>query len=176
LLTYWLVGEGATVVVYFTAIFLSQYANLNAAQILKCTLIVQGGAFFSTWLFGYLADRTNAKKVFIFIIFIWILIPVLLWIISKGFSIWFALSAISLVLGAYHSVIRGKVGHIAASIQDQTSQGSLWGFLEVSGRVSQVLGPLVVGVVSYFTTLNNAILVASIFPLAALLIIRKYKW
>lgn len=176
--SYWLLGEGATIVLYFTAIYLAEFAGMQAPEILKLTLVLQGGAIFTTWFFGTVAHKTSAKKVFVIVSLVWVIIPVLLWLISKGIRYWPALAAISLVIGAYHSVIRGTTARISKALVDPLEQGALWGFLEVFGRISQVLGPLLVGLVAFFVPLNDALLVGSLFPIAAILVLALWrsKW
>lgn len=176
LIAYWLVGEGATVILYYTAIFLAQFASMQAPQIFTLTLIVQGVAIVSTYIFGKIAGRAHAKEIFIIICLIWITIPFFLFLISRGMSYWFPLLLVGLVLGSYHSIVRGKIGEYSGTLKNRTKEGSLWGFLEVAGRISQILGPLVVGIVSLFLPLNYAIISASIFPIIAILVIRSYKW
>ena len=177
LFAYWMVGETATIGVYFTAIFLAEYAGMPAATILILTLAVQFVAMISTFAFGELAKKIGSgKPVFVIACIIWIVVPFLLWIVQYGYSYWIPIVAIGLVVGTYHTVVRAKVGDISDEISDEAQKGSLWGFLEVSGRVSQVLGPLVVGLVALITSLPNALLVSAVFPLAALVAIRKFEW
>ena len=176
LISYWLVGEGATVVLYFTAIFLSAFAGMEAPEILKLTLILQGGAILSTWFFGKLADWISGKKAYLVVCVVWILIPPMLWSISRGFTYWVPLLFTSLVIGAYHSIVRGRIGELSQLVSDPLELGSLWGFLEVAGRMSQVLGPLLVGLAAYFGPLSDALLIASLFPVLGILIVRNTKW
>ncbi|MBK8609384.1 MAG: hypothetical protein IPL84_05430 [Chitinophagaceae bacterium] len=107
---------------------------------------------------------------------IWLTVPVLLFLISKGLTFWISIITISLVIGAYNSIIRGKISEISNSITNPVDKGSLFGFLEVAGRFSQVIGPLLIALVTLYFPLNYGILFVTIFPVGALILLRKYKW
>lgn len=92
-------------------------------------------------------------------------------------SYWPALVAIGLALGAHHSIVRSEISVIAS---DKTlppaAQGSIYGFMEVTGRISSVLGPLLVAIFTVFLPLSESLLIASVFPIIAIMAIAKYQW
>lgn len=177
LFSYWMVGECGTIALYFTAIFLSQFAQMPVAKIFALTLIVQLIAAPSTWLVGKLSEKIGRAIVFRAVCLLWILVPVLLWSISLSMSYWLALVSMGLVLGAHHSVVRSEVSMIASDKNlSAAARGSIYGFLEVSGRISSVLGPLVVAIFTVFLPLSESLLIASVFPIIAMIVIAGYQW
>lgn len=177
LFSYWMVGECGTITLYFTAIFLAQYAKMPVAKIFALTLIVQLIAAPSTWLAGKLSERFGRSLVFRVVCMLWILVPILLWSISYSMPFWLALFFIGLVLGAHHSIIRSEISLIASDKKlPAAAQGSIYGFLEVTGRVSSVLGPLLVAISTVFFPLSESLLIASVFPVIAIVVIGKYQW
>jgi len=175
LIAYWMVGESATIALYFTAIFLSSFAGMPIAKIFALTLAIQFIAALSTWAIGRLAEKFGSKELFRITCLLWVLIPPLLWSIKIGISYWIPLIMMGLALGAHHTLVRAEVVRISLPME-RRDKGSLFGFLEVSGRVSSIAGPLIVGFLALFVALPEALLVAAIFPLLSLAVIRKYKW
>ena len=177
LCSYWMIGECATITIYFTAIFLAQYAHMNAGRIFEMTLLVQLIATFSTWFAGDLAVRYGPKCVYRGVCVLWISVPIFLFLISVGVTYWIAMVLIGLVLGVHHAIIRSEVAKITTiSFHNIESRGSVFGFLEVAGRITSVFGPLLVALVGWFLPLSYTLLVACIFPILALIFISKYKW
>lgn len=177
LLSYWMVGECGTITIYFTAIFLAQYAHMPAAKIFALTLVLQLIGFFSTWIVGDVSDRFGSKSAYRIVCYLWTVVPVLLWGISLGWSYWLAILAIGLVIGAHHVIVRSEVAKIAStSGMSPEAKGSVFGFLEITGRITSVLGPLAIGIATFFLPLSTSLLIACAFPLLALVAIFKYRW
>ncbi len=176
LLVYWLVGEVAVVVIYFFAIMLKEYAGLSATQILIYTIVGQLLAIVSTFGLGLLANKVGGKGVLIWIVFSWMFVPVLLFFMSVGLTFWVPMGLLGLILGSYHAIIRGRVGALSERFTVAGDKGSLFGFLEVSGRISQVIGPILMTLVTLFMPLNYGIIIMTIFPLSALIILTKDNW
>jgi len=176
LIIYWLVSEVAVVVTYYFAIFLKEYTGLTEAKILSYSVIGQLLAIISTFLFGVLSNKIGGRKVLIWIVITWIAVPFFLFFMSIGLSFWFPVMILGLVIGAYHSIIRGKIAQLSESFPKEKDKGSLFGFLEVSGRISQVIGPILISFVTLFMPLNYGIMTMSVFPLIALVILFRIKW
>lgn len=176
LFVYWLVTEVAVVVTYYFAIFLKEYSGLTEAQILIYSMIGQLLAIISTYTFGMLSNKVGGKKVLIGIISLWVIVPALLFSMSIGLTFWVPVIILGLIMGAYHAIIRGKIAQISETFSETRDKGSLFGFLEVSGRISQVIGPILISLVTLFMPLNKGIITMTIFPLFALIILIKYKW
>lgn len=183
LIAYWLVSEAGTVVVYFTALLLAGVGGMAAGDILVLTLLVQGIAILTTFSAGWVAHWLGPARVFVAVAVGWVAAPLALFGYSLvgGQTYWFALVIIGLVLGGHHTLVRSEVARRAKVMRQSdrftlADEGALFGFLEVAGRISQVLGPLVVGVATLFLELGGAVAVTAIFPLVALVVIRKYVW
>lgn len=176
LIVYWLIGEAAVVVTYYFAIFLKQYSKLSEGTILIYSIVGQFVAIISTYFLGVLSGKYKSFVILKWIIITWIFIPIILFLMSKGLSFWFPVFIVGLVIGPYHSIIRGKIAELSDSIHEDKDKGALFGFLEVSGRISQILGPLMIAFVTLFLPLNLGIVTISIFPLIALLLLFKIKW
>lgn len=173
---YWLVSEVAVVVTYYFAIFLKEYSGLTESKILIYSVAGQILAIISTFSLGILSNQIGSRKVLIWIVFTWCIVPLFLFFMSIGLSFWIPVIMLGLVIGAYHSIIRGKIAQLSESFPKEKDKGSLFGFLEVSGRTSQVIGPILISFVTLFMPLNYGILTMSIFPLIALVILFRVKW
>jgi MFS transporter, UMF1 family len=175
LLVYWLIGEIATIGIYFFAIYMSEYAGLNAKMILILSLCIQVIGFFSTIASGSFASKYGVKNTIYAIIFIWIFVPFLLFLITLGFSYWIPVIVIGLIVGSYHAIIRAEIAKTLKTTKDDLERGSIWGFFDTAGRFSQILSPLLVTIFLQFTTLKYAVLATIIFPFLALWILSKYN-
>jgi UMF1 family MFS transporter len=184
-ISYWLVSEAGTVVIYFTALLLAEVGGMSAKKVLLLTLFVQVIASISTKIVALLAEKYSPKLVFYYVSCGWMIAPLLLYLYSirRGNSYWIALVVVSLVLGAHHSIVRAEVSRVAKRLrEDKTVQlsssdeGALFGFLEVAGRIAQILGPLVVGIASIFLNIGLSVAIVAVFPLFSIIIIKKYKW
>ena len=175
LFSYWMVAEAATIALYFTAIFLGTYAGMPVVKIFALTMAVQFIAAIATWQTGPLAEKFGSAIIFQLTCLLWIAIPPLLWAVKVGSPYWIPLVMMGLVLGSHHALVRAEVVRIAKPLV-AAERGSLFGFLEVSGRVSSIVGPLVVGLLAFVFELPEALLVAAVFPIIAFVVIRKYKW
>lgn len=176
LIIYWLVSEVAVVVTYYFAIFLKEYTGLSEAKILIYSVVGQFLAIISTFSLGVLSNKIGGRKVLIWIVVTWSAVPFFLFFMSIGLSFWVPVLVLGLVIGAYHSIIRGKIAQLSESFPKEKDKGSLFGFLEVSGRISQVIGPILISFVTLFLPLNYGIMTMSIFPLIALIILFRIKW
>jgi len=177
LLSYWLVGECGTISIYCTAIFLAQYAGMPTATIFALTLAIQLLGAIATWTVGDLARRWGPRNIYAVVCAVWAIVPVLLWAISLGWSYWYALVGMGLVIGSHHAIVRAEVARVSSDADLlPDAKGSIFGFLEVTGRITSVLGPLVIAVLTFFMPLSVALLAACVFPLLGLIVARGYQW
>ena len=175
LASYWLVGECGTITVYFTAIFLAQYLKMPPGTIFALTLVLQLIGTVTTWTVGSASSAFGSKRMYWLVCGVWAVVPLCLWAISRGATYWIALVAIGLVIGAHHAIVRSEVAKLSRGLSPE-EMGSVFGLLEVTGRITSVLGPLCVGVLTLFMPLADALLSATVFPILALLVIAKYRW
>jgi UMF1 family MFS transporter len=176
LIVYWLIGEVAVVVTYYFAIFLKEYSGLTEAKILIYSVIGQFLAIISTFSFGLLSNKFGGRKVLVWLVIAWSIVPFSLFSMSIGWSFWISVVILGLIIGSYHSIIRGKIAQLSQLFPDAKDKGSLFGFLEVSGRISQVAGPILIAFVSLFLPLNYGIIMMAVFPLTALVVLVRSKW
>lgn len=175
-MVYWLVGEAAVIVTYFLAIFLKEYAGLETKQIMTLAIAGQVLAIITTWAAGLLSERFGDKRILYASISIWIFVPITLFTITLGITYWLPIILSSLVIGSYHSIIRGRIAYISCQFDHDAEKGSLFGFLEVTGRISQVVGPLMMLILTLFLPLHSAFLFVAIFPLLSILVLTKTRW
>jgi len=176
LIIYWLIGEVAVIVTYFFAIFLKEYTSLETKQILLFSILGQFLAIITTWTAGILSEKFGGKRILIGVVIIWCFVPFTLFSLSFGITYWLPIFFSSLVIGSYHAIIRGRVARISNDFETNEEKGTLFGFLEVSARFSQVIGPLLISFFTLLFPLNQAILVTMIFPFVAFVLLRKYDW
>ena len=172
---YWLIGEVATIGIYFFAIYMSEYAGLSVKMILILSLTIQAIGWISTIITGKFATKIGTKKSIFLIVCMWILVPISLFSVTLGYSYWIPVIVIGLIVGSYHSIIRGEIATKINMSNNDIEKGSIWGFFDTAGRFSQVLSPLLITLLLQFTTLRYAVLATIIFPLLAIWLLSKYN-
>lgn len=174
LLGYWMVNEAATVAVLFTSIALITLAGVSVLTVFKMVLFIQVVGVFSTWGAGIFNKRLGFKIAIIISCVLWILVPVALFSLSKGAPPWVVVTFIGMAIGTHHTIVRANITKLSISFDQDFNKGLLFGYLETSGRVAQVLGPILVGVLSLFS-LEYALLSVVIFPILGLIIFSTLK-
>lgn len=175
LLVYWLIGEVATVGIYFFSIYMSEFGNMDSKMILFASLVIQCIGIFSTIATGHFAEKIGAKRSIYVIVSIWIFVPILLFAISKGLNYWIPVVVIGLIVGSYHSIIRAEIAKKVQKVDDSGDKGCIWGFFDTTGRFSQILCPILIAILLNFMSLNYAILCTIIFPLSAFFLLNNYN-
>lgn len=175
LLIYWLIGEVATVGIYFFSMYMIEFGNLDSKDILFASLVIQCIGIFSTMAAGRFAEKIGVKRAIFIIVSVWILVPILLFAISKGLNYWIPVTVIGLIVGSYHSIIRAEIAKKVQNIDDSGDKGSIWGFFDTTGRFSQILCPILVAILLNFMPLNYAILCTIVFPICALILLNRYN-
>lgn len=175
LLVYWLIGEVATVGIYFFSMYMNEFGHMDSKEILFASLAIQGIGVFSTMIAGRFAEKIGTKRAIFVIILIWIFVPILLFAVSKGLNYWIPICVIGLIVGSYHSIIRAEIAKKVQRIDNSSDKGSIWGFFDTTGRFSQILCPVLVALLLNFMSLNYAILSTIVFPIVALVLLNKYR-
>jgi len=189
LLAFFFYIEGVNTVIFFSGNFASTTLNFSMGELIIFFLIVQTTAIFGSITFGVLADAIGQKKSIIISLFIWVFTIVFAYFISdKSTSLMQKLSSFTgddvervqviafYVVGLLAGSVLGATQSVSRSLMSKLTPNEkkteFFGFYSFFGKSSAIVGPLVFGLVSYYTASQRiAILTIGIFFILGLFIL-----
>ncbi len=123
--------------------------GLEPADLIKALLLVQFIGFPSAIAFGYLGEKFGPKTGIYLALFVYAGVSFLALNMNSSLEFYLMAAVIGLVQGGIQSLSRS----FFARIVPQEQSAEFFGFYNVLGKFSAILGPLIVGWVSY--TMNN---------------------
>jgi len=146
LLAYWLYIDGVATIIRM-AVDYGLAIGLPANSLIIALLIVQFIGFPATLLFGYLADRIGAKKGLWIGLWVYVLATIAAAFMSSPVPFYGLACALGLVQGGVQSLSRS----LFSQLIPEERGGEFFGFLNMLGKAAAVVGPVLVGLVSYAT-------------------------
>ena len=169
LVAYWLYIGGLFTVI-FMAVNFGQRLGFEDKDLVTALMITNYVGFPATLLFGYLAHRLGTKKAIYGGLVVYI--AVCCWaVFLQDVSQFYAMSiTIGMVQGGVQSISRS----LYASLIPKELSGEFFGFYNMLTKFAHVLGPVLIGIVVFFTDDPKFILVAVLpmFVLGALMLMR----
>lgn len=181
LVSFFFAYAGLSIVISFAFIYGDQIVQWSATTQTLMFVITQLTAAGGAFLFGFIQDRWGAKRTFIITLMLWFITIVLIYGVIEitRFINGFLGSAITteqlflvtgsiagLGLGSTQSACRAMVGMFSPG----TKSGEFFGLWSFSNRLAAILGLLCLGILQNLFGLRNAILVCSVFFMAAVVI------
>lgn len=193
ILSYFFFIEGVNTVIYFSGNYAATTLGFSMQELIIFFLIVQTTAIFGSLVFGLLADSYGQKNSLIVSLCIWIFTIVfaffssdvsskLMISTSKIFNISvkqlaiYSFYAVGLLAGSVMGATQSTSRSLMSRLTPFERKTEFFGFYSFFGKSSAIVGPLVFGIVSYFT--NNqriAILTIGIFFIVGLFILGFVK-
>ncbi|MBI2119757.1 MAG: MFS transporter [Elusimicrobia bacterium] len=159
-LAYLIYNDGIETIIIMASIFGAQELKMSQSELILCFLLIQGVAFLGSLLFGSIAD-TWGHKISIWITLI-IFCAVTLWaalILKSKFEFWILGAVVGLILGGSQSASRSFLSLL--SPKEKSAQ--FFGFFALTGKVSNVVGPLTFGLLVQFFSLRIAVFSLTFF-------------
>lgn len=145
LITFYLINDGLSTLVYFTSIFASKTLQMSAKEILTAFLFVQLIGVPSTIFFCYLSERIGYLKMFASTVILWIFISLGFLIVSNTVEFYVLSFVVGLVIGTTPALGRAILSSYLTRHEDAIE---FFGFNAFASRISAVLGPLLFGIIS----------------------------
>ncbi len=190
LLAFFFYIEGVNTVIFFAGNYASTTLNFSMSELILFFIIVQTTAIFGSLLFGIISDSIGQKRAITISLFIWIFTVILAFFTSSAdnYIVQFFVRSTELtpkdimiksfyfvgllagsVMGATQSTSRSLMSRLTPS--DKKTE--FFGFYSLFGKSSAIVGPLVFGLVSYFSGSQRfAILSVGIFFIVGLFILK----
>ncbi len=172
---------GLSIVIAFAFIYGDQVVKWSAATQILMFVITQLTAAGGAFLFGLIQDRWGAKRTFILTLFLWIAAISLIYGVGgatrfindltgtalKEERVFLAIGSIAgLGLGSTQSACRAMVGLFSPA----SKAGEFFGLWSLAGRLSSIMGLMIIGLLQAVFGLQSAILICSLFFLISIVI------
>lgn len=121
--------------------------GLGTEALIGALLVVQFVGVPFTFAFGALADRIGAKRGIMLALFVYCLISILGYFVTRAWHFWVLAFAVGMVQGGAQALSRG----LFASMIPRAKSSEFFGFFSVFEKMAGILGPIVFGVASQIT-------------------------
>jgi len=164
LLAYFFYIDGVNTIIKM-AVDYGMALGFSSDSLILAILIVQFASFPATLIFGSYVDKLGAKKSLFICIGIYTLVTIWAYQMSAEWEFYALAVAISMVMGPIQSTSRAVFGRMIPSEQS----GEFFGFYNMLGKFSAVLGPVLVAIVSMISKdpRNSILSVIALFAIGA---------
>ncbi|MFO7982480.1 MAG: MFS transporter [Desulfuromonadales bacterium] len=140
-------NDGIQTIIVVSAIFGKTELGLSQTTVLACFLVIQFVAMPGALLFGFLAERWNAKGALTLSLLIFTGITVYAYYMREAWEFWVLAILVAIVLGGSQALSRS----LFASLVPQGKEAEFFGFYSISYRFASILGPLVFALITDLT-------------------------
>ncbi|MBN2546685.1 MAG: MFS transporter [Spirochaetes bacterium] len=162
LLSYFLYIDGVDTIIKMAVPYaLDINIRLDVNSLLLILLVIQLIAFPFAIIFGYFAKKNPDKIIFILIfsIFIYIFIVIFAFYIKTIAHFWILSIMVAFSQGAVQSLSRSYYSLIIP----KEKSAEFFGFYNIFGKFAAILGPFIVGIISYYKNIRFGVI--AILPL-----------
>jgi UMF1 family MFS transporter len=160
---------GINTVVVLAVIYAQEAMGFTMQENIVLIMVVNVTAAAGALLFGLVQDRLGSVRTLAVTLLLWIVALVLAYFTESRGAFWVVANLVGLALGSSQSAGRALVGQFSPPERAAEFFG-LWG---LAGKLAAVIGPLVYGLVTFFTHGNHrqALLSTCVFFIAGLLLL-----
>jgi len=161
-------NDGIQTIIVVAAIFAREELGLSQTTILSCFLMIQFVAMPGTLLFGRLAEKSGAKKALYLALFLFILVTIYAYFMSKAWEFWMLGFVIAIILGGSQAVSRS----FFSSLIPEGKHAEFFGFYAISAKFASVFGPFVFALIVDITgSARLSILALSFFFITGMILL-----
>jgi UMF1 family MFS transporter len=147
LLAYFFYIEGVNTVIFFSGNYASTTLGFSDTELLVFFITVQTTAIVGSILLGILADSIGQKKTIMITLIMWLVTVVLAYLVVEKNTFYIVGLIAGAAMGASQSTSRSLMSHLTPP--DKKTE--FFGFYSFFGKSSAIVGPLVFGLISYFS-------------------------
>ncbi len=162
LLAYWLYNDGIGTIIIMAVIFGAEI-GIGQTHLIGAILLVQFVGIPFSLIFGRLAERIGTKNSILIALFIYGLITVLGFFMTKAIHFWVLAFMIATVQGGAQALSRSMY----SSMLPKEKSAEFFGFYDVSSKFAGIIGPTVFGIVGQITGSSRYGILALILFFAA---------
>jgi len=175
LLSYFLYIDGVDTIIKMAVPYaLDLKINLTVNDLLLILLVIQLVAFPFAVIFGYFAKKYPDKIIFILIfsIFIYIFIVIFAFYIKSIAHFWILSLMVAVSQGAVQSLSRSYYSLIIP----KEKSAEFFGFYNIFGKFAAILGPFIVGIISYYKNIRFGVIgILPLFIIGILILLYQLK-
>jgi UMF1 family MFS transporter len=172
LVAYFLFSNAFSILAVYAAIYGRSTLNLSLQEIAFLFILGHFPVIISSIFFGWLADRIGPKRVIVFTLLAWSLVIILVSAFNIKAVFYTAFIIISVITGSTLIASRALMNFLTPFERE----AEYFSFYAIGGKVSSILGPVVFGIISYFTKSQRlALLSTLIFLVSGLITILTVK-
>lgn len=172
LIAYFFYIEGVNTVIFFSGNYASTTLGFTDTELLIFFLTVQTTAIIGSILLGILADSIGQKRTIMITLVMWLGTIFLAYSVSDKETFYIVGLIAGAAMGASQSTSRSFMSHLTP-IEKKTE---FFGFYSFFGKSSAIIGPLVFGLISYYSGNQRlAIISIAFFFLVGLIILSFVK-
>ena len=143
IVAFWLYNNGIGTIIFMASIYGTEL-GFSATTIIGTLLMVQFVAIPFAFLFGWLAKKIGTKQSILLSIFIYALIAIGGYFLTKEIHFWLLGFAVATVQGGSQALSRSLFGRM----MPKSKSAEFYSFFSVSEKIAGTVGPLLFGVVS----------------------------
>ena len=147
LLAFLVYNDGVQTVISQASVFATRILTMTAGELAMVILVIQFVAMFGAWLIGRLSERWEQKRVLILCLATWTVLMVLAFFVQSKLHFWLLAMVVAMVLGGTQSVSRAIMGRMTP----EQHAAEFFGFYNLSGKATSMLGPLFFSTILYLT-------------------------
>ncbi len=144
LLAYFFYIDGVNTIIYMSTAYGSSL-GIDSTQMMLALLMVQVLAFPFAILYSYLAKKTSAVKMIMVGIFVYLGICMFAFFVSEAWHFWVVAFFVATSQGGIQALSRSQFGKM---IPDPKRSNEFFGFYEIFGKFSAIMGPALFGGIS----------------------------
>lgn len=172
LISYLMYEDGISTVVVFSSIFAATTLGFKQDELIVLYIIVQGAAFFGSFVMAKPIDLLGPKKVVMISLFMWTCVVTAAFFVQSKTQFWILASFAGVGLGTVRAATRA----FYTQFIPKGREAEYFGVYSLVGKSSAILGPLIFGQLSAaFGSQRPAIISVSAFFLIGLIILKSVK-
>jgi MFS transporter, UMF1 family len=143
---FWFYNDGINTIIIMATVYGSSI-GIGTSDLILALLITQFVGFPCTLLLGWLAQPFGAKKILYLTLACYVLIVALGYFMTSALHFYILAGMVGLVQGGSQSLSRS----LFSELMPASRTGEYFGFVNVTGKFSSILGPFVFGIVGEIT-------------------------
>jgi len=163
LVAYFLFSNAFSILAVYAAIYGRSTLNLSLQEIAFLFILGHFPVIISSIFFGWLADRIGSKRVIIFTLLAWSLVIILVSAVNIKAVFYTAFIIISVITGSTLIASRALMNFLTPFERE----AEYFSFYAIGGKVSSIIGPVVFGIISYFTKSQRLALLSTLIFLVS---------
>ncbi|MEA3358944.1 MAG: MFS transporter [Thermodesulfobacteriota bacterium] len=169
LVAFWLYNDGITTIIVMAVIFGAEI-GIGTFHLIGAILMVQFLGIPFTLLFGRLPEKLGTKNSLLLSLGIYSIIVILGYFMQKPVHFWILAFLVSMVQGGSQALSRSMFG----SMVPKGKSAEFFGFYDVSGKFSGIIGPSIFGIMGQLTGSSRlSIISIIIFFIAGAVLLAK---